>query len=174
MMLVGVLGVVMKNHVPLVRRWSGLLRMPGDVAFLCGFRLNGCWPWWSGSVCVYEALRGSRLLLKSYVRAPKPIITGALSIRLPYVSIWLYIHLVAIESVGNGSSITGMSDRKSTLRIPWRNWRWTTDCIAHGVCFALNVEAVFVCCRGVDLIDLLLLSIRIGWVEKVRHICETR
>lgn len=60
---------------------------------------------------VYEALRGSRLLLKSYVRSPESIVTGTFAIRLPDVPIRLSIHLVAIEGVGNGSGITGMADR---------------------------------------------------------------
>lgn len=88
-----------------------MLRMSGDVAFLSGFWLNRCRSRWSHDMRIYEALRRSRLLLKSYVRSPEPIVTGTFAIRLPDVTIRLRIHLVAIEGVGNGSSITGMPDR---------------------------------------------------------------
>lgn len=123
---------------------------------------------------VHEALRCGRLLLKGDVRTPESIVTGAFAIRLPDVSVLLNVHLVAIEGVGNGSSITGMPNGKSTLWIPWRD-RWRTpDRISHGVCFALNVEAVFVSCRRIDLEDLLLMSVRIGRVEMMRHMGKTR
>lgn len=123
---------------------------------------------------VYKVLSSARLLLKGYVRTPETIVTGTFAVRLPDVSVLLKVHLVAIEGIGNGPSITGMPNGKSTLWISWRNWRRTSDGVPHGVCFALNVETVFVSSRGVDLENLLLLSVRIRWVQMMRHIGKTR
>lgn len=67
-----------------------------------------------------------------------------------------------------------MPNGEPTLWIPWRDrWR-TSDGVSYGVGFALNVEAVFVSSRGIDLEDLLLLSIWIRWMEVMRHMSKTR
>lgn len=63
-----------------------------------------------------------------------------------------------------------MTNGKSTLWIPRGNWRRAPNGVPHGIGFALNVETVFVRCRGINLVQLLLICVRIWRVEEVRHV----
>lgn len=110
-------------------------------------------------------------MLQSYVGTPQTIITDTLAVWLPDVGVRLNgVHLVAIEGVRDWSYIVGMTNGKSTLGIPRGDWRRTPDRIPHGIGFALNVETVFVRYGRINLVKLLLISVRIWRVEQVRHI----
>lgn len=84
------------------------------------------------------------MVLKRDVGSPQSIVANALAVLLPDVAIWLYVYLVAVEGIRNGPNVVWMADCESSLRVPRWHWWRTSDGFSHRVCFALNVEAVFV------------------------------
>uniref|UniRef100_A0A8D8DG11 (northern house mosquito) hypothetical protein n=1 Tax=Culex pipiens TaxID=7175 RepID=A0A8D8DG11_CULPI len=146
--------------------------MPGNVPLRCHIWLNGGGSWRSLRVWICKVWRRRRLMLQRYVGTPQSIVTDALAVWLPdVVGVWLnVVHLVPIESVRDGSYVVWMTNGESTLWIPRGNrWR-TSNGFPHGIGFTLNVETIFVRCRRIDLIQLLLVCVRIRRVEEVRHI----